>query len=36
MQIKPKENEIKIKQRKKSLAPIKGPDYSLFKAKFIQ
>ena len=36
MQIKTKENEIKIKQRKKSLAPIKGPDYSLFKAKFIQ
>ena len=36
MQIKTKENEIKIKQRKKSLAPIKGPDYSLFKEKFIQ
>ena len=34
MQIKTKENEIKIKQRKKSLAPIKGIEYSLFKDKF--
>ena len=34
MQIKTKENEIKIKQRKKSLAPVKGSEYSLFKDKF--
>ena len=34
MQIKTKENEIKIKQRKKSLMPVKGSEYSLFKEKF--
>ena len=36
MQIKTKENEIKIKQRKKSLMPVKGSEYSLFKENFQQ
>jgi len=34
MQMKTRENEIKIRQRKKSLMPNKGLEYSLFKEKF--
>ena len=34
MKFKTKENEIKNKQRKKSIAYIKGSEYSLFKEKF--
>ena len=34
MEMKTKENEIKVKARKKSLAPNKGIDYNLFKEKY--